>query len=201
VNNLTDFKPKTESFKTRKFSFDLRDIPKTKIDSLLKHNGNKGKNRMLVRSPNLEKSLLTGSQANKYSRLLKKSDFDCSVLYLRLTSPSSLKEVCEYLIIALGAKPNGTFPMLERQLIRLLKNLNVKLIIIDKLHHVLSNKNGSLKAQIFADTIKHIIEESFIPILLNGLKASSQKNTDRYQANTSTLDEVFKTVTLENNEV
>jgi len=172
VNNLTDFKPETDFFKTKRFAFDRADIAKKKIDNLLKYYGTEGKIRMLVGPSGVGKSVLAESQANKYSRLMKKNDYDRPVLYLRLTSGSSPKGICEALILALGVKPNDNQTKLESQLVDLLKNLNVKLIIIDEMQHVLPNKKGSKTTQMVADTIKNITDKSLIPMLLVGLKTS-----------------------------
>jgi len=189
VNNLIDFKPETKFFKTKRFAFDLADIAKTKIDSLLKHYGTEGKIRMLVGPSGVGKSVLAVSQANKYSRLLKKNDFDRPVLYLRLSSGSSPKGICEALILALGVKPNDTQTKLEEQLIVLLKNLNVKLIIIDEVQHVLPNKKGSKTTQMVADTIKNITDKSLIPILLIGLKTSLSIVENTFSARCSEIQE------------
>ncbi|WP_416305880.1 TniB family NTP-binding protein [Neptunicella sp. SCSIO 80796] len=174
MNNQLTLKPVTRFFLERRFGHQALVDAENKIEKLMKNQGLKGRIRLLVGPSGTSKTAMLEIMEKKYPPII--AEFSGAnlpqILSIRLTSAANTKALYWCLIEGLGVKPVGNEYQLRNQFNELVKNMPLKLIAIDEIQHTLPNKSTSSKTQNIADTIKNIVDETKIPMLLIGLENS-----------------------------
>lgn len=167
-------KPVSQFFLQRRFGHQALLNAEKKIEKLMKYKSHKGKIRLLVGPSGTSKTAMLEIMEKKYPPVV--AEFSGAklpqILSVRLTSAATTKALYWCLIEGLGVKPEGNENQLRTQFTELVKNNPVKLIAIDEIQHTLPNKSTSAKTQNIADTLKNIVDETKIPMLLIGLENS-----------------------------
>jgi hypothetical protein len=186
-----ELKPVTQFFNSLRFGHDALVKAELKIQKLMKYRGQKGKIRLLVGPSGTSKTAMLEIIEKKYPPIF--AEFSGAkipqVLSIRLTSGATTKALYWALIDGLGVKPGGVESELRKQFNEIVKSMPIKLIAIDEIQHTLPNKSTSRKTQNIADTIKNIIDETKIPMLLIGLENSLSLVENSFSRATTTQRE------------
>ncbi|TMS95259.1 hypothetical protein CWB58_00465 [Pseudoalteromonas sp. S201] len=172
------FKLKEAALEFKKMRFDmiLHKDAEQKVIDLIKISNDEAKVRALYGNSHTGKSNFLKNFIKKHADVIDQHSGIKDIVLVRLSSGVTPKDFCEAILLQLGIKPKaGTKqPQLENQVIEVLKNIGIELLIIDETQHALPNKTNSKTTQKLADTIKNIVDESHVPILLCGISSISK---------------------------
>ncbi len=129
----------------------------------------------------------------KYQRIVNDEGTIITVLRSSVSAPATIKGMASQLLGDLGdpLPERGSIPSLTRRLCRLIKGCRVELIILDEFQHLVDeDKKKVLRSS--ADWLKHILNETGVPIILMGMPWSVNilRANDQLQRRFSSINEL-----------
>ena len=129
---------------------------------------------MILGNSGLGKTTIVKHYANKFTRGSSEDTLKQTILMCNIPAVATTKGLAAELLAKLGdpAPDKGTEQALYRRITKLAKARGVEMIILDEIHHLLP-ENSMKQTRTVANSIKNLMSNLEIPILLVGLETAS----------------------------
>jgi hypothetical protein len=134
------------------------------------HRAGEKENLFIIGGTGIGKTTFCKYYRNKFPRVQTDGDDSIPVLYRRVPTPATIKNLATEMLLELGdpKADRGTIENKTLRLRQLLKACRVELMFIDEVQHFIDRFSEKVLSQV-ADWFKLLIEDVNIPVVLIGL--------------------------------
>lgn len=120
--------------------------------------------------PGAGKTTLVSDYRILFPRIETKNGTEIPVFYVETPSPARVKGMASHMLEQLGDPfaYKGTLASMSARLIGLIRDCNVKLVILDDFHHLIDSKTNHVLGEV-SDWLKVLIKETQVTFLVVGM--------------------------------